>query len=287
MGVHSSKVAPQGGFEQGEASGVQRPEQEDWPEPWSESRADPEAATGPQQLPASAGQPEQVLDSKRGFTGPGSPGAAATPWEAPLPHQPPGAAPRPGLPEDGAGSGLAPLALPAGAPGADGCPGYRLTYLHRETEENLEEQYTSLGSPGKAELHFVQAHFSNNEFHLFSPLWSSAEVNFASILVMSNTTNLLDQVIFSEMSQLDEAVQTLTAPWEDGTQVLYPQVCARYQSTCMPSNPLLFIWQKNNIMDLKSITFPIYNTSAAPLYLANLLGGTVLGPGAGTSRLLL
>ncbi|XP_037366112.1 patched domain-containing protein 3-like isoform X2 [Talpa occidentalis] len=116
---------------------------------------------------------------------------------------------------------------------------------------------------------------------------SSAEVNFASILVMSNTANLLDQVIFSEMSQLDEAVQTLTAPWEDGTQVLYPQVCARYQSTCMPSNPLLFIWQKNNIMDLKSTTFPIYNISAAPLYLANLLGGTVLGPGAGTSHLLL
>ncbi|XP_054550825.1 patched domain-containing protein 3-like [Talpa occidentalis] len=311
MGVHSSKVAPQGGFEQGEASGAQRPEQEDWPQPESESRADPEAATGPQQLPASAGQPEQVLESSEGqepdesqASGPSSdpPCQPSERGDSPVPEAQ-GQQPSPGrsrcqtncleqplargFQKMGLAVGshpwlflLAPLVLTA-------VLGTGLMYLPRETEENLEEHYTPLGSPAKAERRFVQAHFSTNEPHLFSPLRSSMEVNFASILVVSNTTNLLDQVIFSEISQLDKAVQMMTVPLGDGTQVLYPQVCARYQSTCMPSNPLLFTWQKNNNMDLKSITFAIYNTSAAPLYLAGLLGGTMLGPGSGISRLLL
>uniref|UniRef100_A0A673V9Y8 Patched domain containing 3 n=1 Tax=Suricata suricatta TaxID=37032 RepID=A0A673V9Y8_SURSU len=165
--------------------------------------------------------------------------------------------------------------------------GTGLIYLPKYEEENLEEQYTPIGSLAKAERRFVQEHFTANDSNRFSVSRKSTEVNFASILAVSITTSLLDQTILSEISKVDDVIQDLYATGENRTQIRYSQVCAKYQGVCVPSNPLLSAWQMNRNLDLRNITFPIYNHMGQPFYLAGTIGGTFLGERTGMNHLLL
>ncbi|XP_051015229.1 patched domain-containing protein 3 [Acomys russatus] len=165
--------------------------------------------------------------------------------------------------------------------------GTGLIFLPKE-KENLEEQYTPIGSPAKAERRFVQGHFSTNDTYRFSASRTSSEANFASILVVSNTDSLLEQEVFEEVSKLDQAVQALKVVYENGTQILYTEVCAKYKTLCVPPNPLLYTWQINSSsLDLSNITFPIHNLSNHLIYLAGFFGGNVLGQAMERSQQLL
>lgn len=68
-----------------------------------------------------------------------------------------------------------------------------LIYLPHD-EEDLEEQYNLVGSPAKAEQCFVQEHFAANNSLIFISR-KSTEVNYASILVVSNTETPLEPEI--------------------------------------------------------------------------------------------
>ncbi|XP_036116921.1 patched domain-containing protein 3-like [Molossus molossus] len=164
--------------------------------------------------------------------------------------------------------------------------GTGLTYISTDAEEILEEQYTPIRSLAKAERRFVQEHFTTDDSNHFSVFRKSTEVHLASILVVSHTDSLLEQEILSEVSKLDKAVQALNVTQDDGTQILYSQVCAKNQGFCVPSNPLLFAWQLNKNLNLRSITFPIYNQNGKPIPLAGTLGGTTLGNQIGPNQLL-
>lgn len=162
-----------------------------------------------------------------------------------------------------------------------------LIYLPKDKEEDLEEQYTPIGSPAKAERLFVQGHFTTSNSQYFSISRISTEVNFASVLVVSHSDSLLEQEILSEVSKFDSAVQALNVTQEDGTQILYNHVCAKNRGFCVPSNPLLFAWQVDKNLDLRSITFPIYHQNGRRVSMAGTLGGTVLGNQVGKDQLLL
>ncbi|KAJ1074825.1 hypothetical protein K5549_019221, partial [Capra hircus] len=140
--------------------------------------------------------------------------------------------------------------------------GTGLMYLPRDGDEDLEEQYTPIGSPAKAERRFVK----------------STDVPYASLLVVSDTETLLEPDILEEISKVDDAVQALTVTQDNGTQIPYSEVCAKNQGACVPPNPLLFAWKRNKGLNLTAITFPIYSPAGQIVSLANILGGTVLGP---------
>uniref|UniRef100_A0A2K6UUP9 Patched domain containing 3/pseudo n=1 Tax=Saimiri boliviensis boliviensis TaxID=39432 RepID=A0A2K6UUP9_SAIBB len=160
-------------------------------------------------------------------------------------------------------------------------------YLPKNEQENLEYQYTPVGSPAKAERRFVQGHFTTNDSYRFSPSRRSTESNFISLLVVSYSDSLLDPATFTEVSKLDGAVQDLRAAQENGSQIQYQQVCAKYRAGCVPPNPLLHAWQVDKTLDLSSISFPIYNHSGHPLYLTGFFGGHILGGSLGMGQLLL
>uniref|UniRef100_A0A8I3S545 SSD domain-containing protein n=1 Tax=Canis lupus familiaris TaxID=9615 RepID=A0A8I3S545_CANLF len=144
--------------------------------------------------------------------------------------------------------------------------GTGLRYLPSDTEGNLEEQCTPMGSPAKAERRFVQGHFTANDSHGFSNSRKSTGVNFVSILVVSSTY--------------------LYVAKENGTQIGYNGVCAKYQGACVPSNPLLSAWRMNKDLDLTNITFPVFNLSGQLNYLVGTIGGTFLGKRTGRNQLL-
>uniref|UniRef100_A0A8C6DCG6 Patched domain-containing protein 3 n=1 Tax=Moschus moschiferus TaxID=68415 RepID=A0A8C6DCG6_MOSMO len=165
--------------------------------------------------------------------------------------------------------------------------GTGLMYLPRNAEEDLEEQYTPVGSPAKAERRFVQGHFTASDALMFSISRKSTEVPYASVLLVSNTETLLEPDILEEISKVDDAVQALTVTQDNGTLIPYSEVCTKSQGSCVPPNPLLFAWKRNKGLNLRTITFPMYSIAGHVVSLANILGGTVLGESMGPSQLLL
>ncbi|XP_036700769.1 patched domain-containing protein 3 [Balaenoptera musculus] len=308
MRLNPAKVAPEAapGREAGQEPGSEAQGPEAGPGPDSESRPQPAAGPGSELFPAAEPEPEPLSAS-----GPGQEPelgwaagqrAGAPPESQPLPasESENGVSERPRCHTDCLEAPLSrafrrlgwevgshpwiflllPMVLTA-------VLGTGLIHLPKEEEEDLEEQYTPIGSPAKAERRFVQGHFTANDSNLFSISRKSTEVNYASILVVSNTNSLLEQETLSEISEVDDAVQALSVTQGNGTQILYNEVCSKNQGYCVPSNPLLFAWKTNNVLNLKNITFPIYSLAGQVVYLANILGGTVLGESMGLSQLLL
>lgn len=81
-------------------------------------------------------------------------------------------------------------------------------------------------------------------------------------------------------------MQYLYVAKENGTQIGYNGVCAKYQGACVPSNPLLSAWRMNKDLDLTNITFPVFNLSGQLNYLVGTIGGTFLGKRTGRNQLL-
>ena len=75
----------------------------------------------------------------------------------------------------------------------------------------------------------------------------------------------------------------MTVTQDNGTQIPYSKVCASNPGPCVPPSPLLFAWERNKGLNLKTITFPIYSQDGQMVYLANILGGTALGESMGLS----
>ena len=69
---------------------------------------------------------------------------------------------------------------------------------------------------------------------IFSVSRKSTEVNYASILVVSNTETLLEPEILEEISKVEGMVQALTVTQDNGTQIPYSKVCASNQGPCVP-----------------------------------------------------
>lgn len=49
----------------------------------------------------------------------------------------------------------------------------------------------------------------------------------------------------------------------------------------------MFAWKRDSGLNLKTITFPIYSLAGQVVYLADILGGTVLGESLGLIQVLL
>nr|XP_002723263.3 patched domain-containing protein 3 [Oryctolagus cuniculus] len=165
--------------------------------------------------------------------------------------------------------------------------GIGLVHLPKDELEDLEEQYTPIRSPAKAERRFVQGHFATNDSHRFSDARRSTEANYLSILVVSKDDSVLDGDVFAEVDRLDRMVQALRVAQENRTEIRFEQVCAKYKAVCVPCNPLLYAWQQNRRLDLSRVSFPIYSHDSHPVYLAGFFGKLVLGESVGMSQLLL
>uniref|UniRef100_H0X7L7 Patched domain containing 3/pseudo n=1 Tax=Otolemur garnettii TaxID=30611 RepID=H0X7L7_OTOGA len=163
--------------------------------------------------------------------------------------------------------------------------GTGLYYLPVGKDEDLEEQYTPIGGPAKAERSFVREHFTTNDSYSFFHSRISSEANFASLLVVSDSDTLLEQDILEEVTRLDEQVQSLSVQ-VNGSRCGYEDVCAKYKNSCVPPNPLLYAWQNNKALNLSAITFPNYDHEGHPLFLTGFFGGNELGKRIGKNHVL-
>ncbi|MXQ96644.1 hypothetical protein E5288_WYG019281 [Bos mutus] len=162
-----------------------------------------------------------------------------------------------------------------------------LIYPPQDEDDDLEQQYTPVGSPAKAEQCFVQEHFTANNSLIFFISRKCTEVNYASILVVSNTETPLEPEILEEISKVEGAWQALTVIQDNRTQIPYSKVCTKNQGSCVPPTHSCSPEKVTGGLNLKSITFPIYSLASQIINLANILGGTVLGESMGLIQVLL
>ena len=101
-----------------------------------------------------------------------------------------------------------------------------LIYLPQDEDDDLEQQYTPVRSPAKAQQCFVQEHFTANNSLIFFISRKCTEVNYASILVVSNTETPLEPEII-EISKVEGAWQALTVTQDNRTQIPYSKVCTK------------------------------------------------------------
>ena len=59
-------------------------------------------------------------------------------------------------------------------------------------------------------------------------------MDYASILVVSNTKTLLEPEIVEEISKVEGAWQALTVTQDNRTQIPYSKVCTKNQGSCVP-----------------------------------------------------
>uniref|UniRef100_G3U0D4 Patched domain-containing protein 3 n=1 Tax=Loxodonta africana TaxID=9785 RepID=G3U0D4_LOXAF len=165
--------------------------------------------------------------------------------------------------------------------------GTGFVHLPKDKEENLEEQYSPVGSPAKKERFFVQRHFTTNDSLRFSATRKSTEVNFASVLAFSHTPSLLEPDIFSEVSKLDHAVQALFVVQGRRGPASTTRKCAPRSGAgaCHP-NPLLAAWQRKKDLNLKNITFPRLQSQPAGHLPDAPRGGIILGERKGKNQIL-
>ena len=60
-------------------------------------------------------------------------------------------------------------------------------------------------------------------------------MDYASILVVSNTKTLLEPEIVEEISKVEGVWQALTVTQDKRTQIPYSKVCTKNQGSCVPT----------------------------------------------------
>lgn len=147
-------------------------------------------------------------------------------------------------------------------------------YLSVREANDIESQYTPIGSPAKGERRFVQAHYTTRDSERFSAQRLTTPGSFFFLLVTAtgDSPTLLTRAAFAELLALDQAVRGLRTD-----EPTYAQLCARSDGHCTSPNPLLSAVQGDPARIealLPSLTWPLAFGGRA--FLAPFVGGVQL-----------
>ncbi|XP_066483700.1 patched domain-containing protein 3-like [Tiliqua scincoides] len=150
-------------------------------------------------------------------------------------------------------------------------------YLSLREYNDIERQYTPVGSPAKGERRFVRAHYPTRDGERFSAQRLISEGSFVSLLAVAagDRDSLLTREALAELLALDRAVRALSTPERS-----FAQLCARSGGACSSPNPLLDALQgrpESIEALLPGLTWPLALGGRA--FLPPFLGGVKLAAG--------
>ncbi|XP_036616422.1 patched domain-containing protein 3 [Trichosurus vulpecula] len=171
---------------------------------------------------------------------------------------------------------LLPVLLSAGL-------GSGFIFLEQRKSDDIEEQFTPVGGPAKGERSLAQEYFPTNDSWRFSESRLITEGSFASLLVVSTSSDLLTPSAWEEVRLLDTTVRNLSVKNTEGEGVsTYANLCAQTLSGCSLPNPLLEFQTVPT-----SLTFPVLEVNGTlSVFLGSLVGGVELGSGVSPYRRL-
>ncbi|XP_028660185.1 patched domain-containing protein 3 [Erpetoichthys calabaricus] len=145
-------------------------------------------------------------------------------------------------------------------------------YFLKQAEANdIEDQFTPVGGPAKAERHLVSQYFPTNE-STFTPQRLTTDGSFAAFIAVDQSGNILSEEALSEVLRIDSVIRNITVS-ESGHAFNYMDICAQKHGDCVP-NPVLEALG-NNASNAESLVFqyPMMNTKTGPVFLGMALGG--------------
>ncbi|XP_069815229.1 patched domain-containing protein 3-like [Dendropsophus ebraccatus] len=149
-------------------------------------------------------------------------------------------------------------------------------FLPQRQANDIEDQFTPVGGPAKAEREFVKNHFPTNDSGQFSAQRLYTEGSYVSLIAVSTSDNVINVETFRELIKLDEMVQNLNIT-EDSTSTTldFQRLCAEVQGRqCIPANPLLSAVQGNvSLIETIPIGYPMFQGRT---FLGIYLGGVTL-----------
>uniref|UniRef100_A0A8C5Q6M2 Patched domain-containing protein 3 n=1 Tax=Leptobrachium leishanense TaxID=445787 RepID=A0A8C5Q6M2_9ANUR len=152
-------------------------------------------------------------------------------------------------------------------------------FLPQRETNNIEDQFTPIGGPAKAELDFIKNHFPVNDTGRFSPQQLYTKGSFVSLIAVTLSDNIMNAKTFRELLVLDETVRRLNSTNPDSTTgeyLYFYNLCAEVQGPrCHSSNPLLDVLQGNpEQIEAITVTYPVFQDEIS---LVNFIGGATLG----------
>ncbi|KAM9308211.1 patched domain-containing protein 3 [Gastrophryne carolinensis] len=147
--------------------------------------------------------------------------------------------------------------------------GIGLCFVHQRQINKVEELFTPEGGTAKSQRDYIKMNYPVNYSGHFSPERLYTEGNFASLIIVSMTENVLNPNASKELQMLDMAVKNLTS--KSGFH--FNELCAQMNgTTCLPANPALTLTQNSSTGIL--LTYPqLHNGKFMALY----IGGAMLG----------
>ncbi|XP_068094693.1 patched domain-containing protein 3-like [Hyperolius riggenbachi] len=164
-----------------------------------------------------------------------------------------------------------PLVLSAGL-------GAGFYFLNQRQANDIEEKFTPVGGPAKAERDFVRTHFPTNDSGQFSAQRLYTEGSYVSLIAVSVADNVINADTFRELLKLDEMVQNFHINiGEQGAEVSvnFQKLCAEVLGKkCAEANPLLNEVRNNvSLIDTITISYPMFQEKS---FLGTYLGGVTL-----------
>uniref|UniRef100_A0A8C5QHC8 Patched domain-containing protein 3 n=1 Tax=Leptobrachium leishanense TaxID=445787 RepID=A0A8C5QHC8_9ANUR len=152
-------------------------------------------------------------------------------------------------------------------------------FLPQRKADNIEDQFTPIGGPAKAERDFIKNHFPVNDTGHFSPQRLYTEGSFVSLIAVTVSDNILNANAFRELLMLDKIVKKLniTDPKNNKT-LFFHKLCAEVAGSppqCLSPNPLLqAVHSNHDQIESINVTYPLFNNT---IFLGMYLGGVTLG----------
>ena len=105
---------------------------------------------------------------------------------------------------------------------------------------------------------------------------------WAHVVVKSKTGNLLSRTVLEDVKRLDTYVKSITALADDGTTILFSDICAAFYGECSVDGDLFFNAEFLTAVDSNSVTYPEFTitTSGSENYESNI-GGTITTDASG------
>ena len=148
-------------------------------------------------------------------------------------------------------------------------------FLEDYKSSDIEEQFTPMDGPAKAERHYVQETFPQRE-GMFSSLRLSTDGVYA-VWMASNHTNVWTEENMREVLELDGRVRNMAVPWEEpGEHFQYSDVCATVDGNCASNGILEILGNDPGNVDRINLTFPTFSSEAGELNLCQSLGSVKL-----------
>ena len=76
------------------------------------------------------------------------------------------------------------------------------------------------------------------------------------VVVKSNTGDLLSRIVLEDVKRLDTYVKSIIATRDDGTTILYNDICASFYGQCQIDGDLFFSAEFLTAIDSNSVTYP-------------------------------